>query len=174
MKKNPPDSLCKEANYQKVYNLHGQSLLNFLTYKYGSQYHPKDTLQEIFITLWNNCSKVPFDKARSYLFTLANNHTLNKIKHEKVVLAYKKIQSDEYSNESPEFILEQKEFLKRYQTALGRLSEVQRVAFLLNKAEGKKHKEIAAQLGVTRKVVEYRIYSAYEQLKNELENFNLK
>ncbi|OAB81856.1 RNA polymerase sigma factor [Cochleicola gelatinilyticus] len=174
MKKTSQESICQEENYRKVYEQHGQSLLDFLTYKYGSEYHPKDTLQDIFITLWKNCSKVPIEKVRSYLFTLANNHTLNKIKHRKVVLAYQKIQQKEYSNESPEFLLEQEEFLKRYQTALGRLNEEQRVAFLLNKAEGKKHKEIAALLGVTRKVVEYRIYSAYKQLKEELENFNLK
>jgi RNA polymerase sigma-70 factor (ECF subfamily) len=62
----------------------------------------------------------------------------------------------------------------KYQKVLTKLSEEQRVAFLLNKVEGKKHEEIAQQLGVTRKVVEYRIYSAFNILKNELENFYIK
>ena len=61
-----------------------------------------------------------------------------------------------------------------YQKVLGKLSEEQRVAFLLNKAEGKKHQEIADELGVTKKVVEYRIYSAFKQIKEELEGFHLK
>ena len=54
------------------------------------------------------------------------------------------------------------------------VTEEQRVAFLLNKVEGKKHAEIAELLGVTRKVVEYRIYSAFNILKKELEAFKIK
>ncbi|MBT8265059.1 MAG: RNA polymerase subunit sigma-70, partial [Bacteroidia bacterium] len=50
----------------------------------------------------------------------------------------------------------------------------QRVAFLMNKVDGKKHNEIAEYLGVTRKVVEYRIYSAFKALKEDLEDFNIK
>ncbi len=99
---------------------------------------------------------------------------LNEVKHQKVVLRYQKIKTSEQSNESPEFLMEKDEYLQKYQKALEKLSEEQRVAFMLNKAEGKKHEEIAEMLGVTRKVVEYRIYTAFGILKKELENFNLK
>jgi len=44
----------------------------------------------------------------------------------------------------------------------------------LSKIEGKKHREIAELLGVTQKVVEYRIYSAFDALKSQLKNFNIK
>jgi RNA polymerase sigma-70 factor (ECF subfamily) len=44
----------------------------------------------------------------------------------------------------------------------------------MSKAEGKKHAEISELLGVTQKVVEYRIYSAFKILKTELEGFKLK
>jgi len=113
-------------------------------------------------------------KAKSYLFTIANNLVLNDIKHQKVVLNYQKQPQKQYTNESPEFILEGSEFLETYKRALAKLSEEQRVAFLLNKVEGKKHADIAEQLGVTKKVVEYRIYSAFTKLKENLENFNIK
>ena len=63
--------------------------------------------------------------------------------------------------------MEENEFLKAYKKVLSKLSEEQRVAFLLNKVEGKKHGEIAEYLGVTKKVVEYRIYSAFAILKKE-------
>ena len=73
-----------------------------------------------------------------------------------------------------EFLLEKEQFLEQYQSVLATLSEDQRVAFLLNKAEGKSHAEIAELLGVTKKVVEYRIYSAFKILKSQLEGFKLK
>jgi RNA polymerase sigma-70 factor (ECF subfamily) len=70
-------------------------------------------------------------------------------------------------------MLEKEQYFIKYQQALAKLSEEQRVAFMLNKVEGRKHQEIAEMLGVTRKVVEYRIYSAFTLLKTELENFNI-
>ncbi|MFT5892315.1 MAG: RNA polymerase sigma factor (sigma-70 family) [Dokdonia sp.] len=167
-------SVCEDHIFSKLYDAHAQALTNFLFYKYGDYLNPKDTAQEAFIKLWENCKKVDILKAKSYLYTIANNMMLNHVKHHKVVLNFRKIQPKEYTNESPEFLLQKEEFLVNYQKVLGRLSEEQRVAFLLNKAEGKKHQEIADELGVTKKVVEYRIYSAFKQIKEELEGFYLK
>jgi len=52
---------------------------------------------------------------------------------------------------------------------LANLTEAQRVAFLMNRVEGKKHKEIAEILGISRKGVEKRIYTALEKLRTEIE-----
>ncbi len=174
MPTNLKEHICEESVFAKVYTTYAKDLHDFLYYKFGAELNPKDISQEAFVKLWDNCKKVPFKKAKSFLFTVANNMMLNEIKHQKVVLAYQKVTPKHYTNESPEFLLEEEEFLKRYQEVLSKLSEEQRVAFLLNKAEGKKHSEIAEQLGVTKKVVEYRIYTAFKLLKAELEGFKLK
>jgi len=157
-----------------VYEKHSKDIHDFLYYKYGEQINPNDKMQDAFIKLWENCKKVTLSSVRSFLFTVANNMTLNEIKHQKVVLQYQKIRPKEYTNENPEFLLEQEQFLQQYQNALGNLSEDQRVAFSLSKIEGKKHSEIAELLGVTQKVVEYRIYSAFDKLKTELKGFKIK
>lgn len=175
MPKNLPQNSCDESVFSKLYEKYAQPLNNYLYYKYGSRLNPSDKAQEAFIKLWENCKKVPFEKAKSFLFTTANNMMLNAVKHDKVVLNYQNNTfNKDYNNQSPEFLLLEEEFLKQYQKALSNLKEEQRVAFLLNKAEGKKHAEIAELLGVTKKVVEYRIYTAFKQLKDELQNFNLK
>ena len=173
MPKEPNDNICEDHIFERIYNKHAQDLHNFLYYKYGAQYNPKDKAQDAFIKLWDNCKKVSLTKAKSFLFTVANNAMLNDIKHHKVVLKYHFEKPKNYTNETPEFILEKEQFLQRYQKVLEDLSEEQRVAFLLNKVEGKKHSEIAEFLGVTEKVVEYRIYSAFNILKKELEGFNI-
>ncbi|MBT8274307.1 MAG: RNA polymerase sigma factor [Bacteroidia bacterium] len=174
MAKDLEENICAESVFERIYKKYSKSLHDFLYYKYGEQFNPNDKAQEAFIKLWDNCSKVTLSKAKSYLFTVANNMVLNEIKHQKVVLNYQKQKPKYYTNESPEFILEKEEYLQRYQKALSNLTEEQRVAFLLNKVEGKPHKEIAEYLGVTRKVVEYRIYSAFTRLKEELEVFSIK
>lgn len=166
--------ICEEDVFESIYKKYSQDLHDYLYYKYGEKFSPRDKTQEAFIKLWDNCKNVTFSKAKSFLFTVANNSMLNEIKHQKVVLKYHQEKQQDYTNESPEFILEKNQFLQRYQKVLENLSEEYRVAFLLNKVEGKKHSEIAKLLGVTQKVVEYRIYSAFNILKKELEGFKIK
>lgn len=174
MQKDLKENICEEKVFEHIYNTYAKDLRDFLYYKYGEQFNPNDKAQDAFIKLWDNCKKVPLSKAKSYLFTVANNLVLNDIKHQKVVLKHQKEIHKHYTNETPEFILEKEQFLQRYQKILENLNEEQRVAFLLNKVEGKKHSEIAELLGVTQKVVEYRIYAAFKILKKELEGFKIK
>ncbi len=174
MKNNLQGDICDEKLFAHIYNKYAQNLHDFLYYKYGEKLNPGDKAQDAFAKLWENCKKVTLEKAKSFLYTVANNAMLNEVKHQKVVLKYQSESLKGYTNENPEFLLEKEEYYKKYQGALAKLSEEQRTAFMLNKVEGKKHEEIAQLLGVTRKVVEYRIYSAFDQLKKELENFKLK
>ena len=141
-------------------------------YKYGELLNPSDKVQDAFIKLWENCSKVAPEAAKSYVYTIANNLMLNEVKHQKIVLKHQQVKPIDYTNESPEFILRKKEFLKRYENLLSNLKEEERVAFLLNKVDGKTHKEIGALLGITKKVAEHRIYSAFNKLKDQLEELN--
>lgn len=161
--------VCEEQLFSKLFKKHSKNLHDFIYYKYGSHIDPKDQVQEAFIKLWDNCSKVSIEKAKSFLFTVANNLSLNKVKHDKVKLKYQSIETKDRTNESPEFIMEEKEYLLKYQRALSNLTESQRVAFLMNRIEGKKHKEIAEILGISRKAVEKRIYGALEKLRKDIE-----
>lgn len=174
MKKDLYDDICKESIFSSIYEKYSKNLHDYLYYRYGEQLNPNDKAQEAFVKLWENCKKVTLVKAKSFLFTVANNMMLNEIKHQKVVLRHQKVKPRDYTNETPEFLMEKKQYFKKYQQALSKLSEEQRVAFLLNKVEGKTHEEIAQLLAVTRKVVEYRIYSAFNSLKEELEEFRIK
>jgi len=161
-------NICDEHVYAATFKKYAKDLHDFLYYKYGSQYNPKDKVQDAFIKLWEKCSNVKPEKARSFLFTVANNLMLNEITHQKIVLKYKN-KPKNYTIEDPQFILEEEEYLKKLENAIANLSEPQRVAFLLNRTEGKKHKEIAALLGISTKAVEKRIYGALKKLRKEIE-----
>ncbi|WP_299257825.1 sigma-70 family RNA polymerase sigma factor [uncultured Aquimarina sp.] len=163
------ENVCEERLFSELFVKHSKNLHDFIYYKYGEHINPKDQVQEAFIKLWDNCNKVSLEKAKSFLFTVANNLSLNQIKHDKVKLRYQQTETKDRTNESPHFILEEKEYLQKYQTALTKLTEAQRVAFLMNRVEGKKHKEIAELLGISRKAVEKRIYGALEKLRKDIE-----
>jgi len=169
MNKNINDNICNETIFSSIFNKYSKDLHDFLYYKFGESFNPKDKAQEAFIKLWQNCSKVSPNKAKSFLFTVANNLMLNEAAHQKVVYAYQKISPKHYTNETPEFIMQEKEYMEKLQKAISNLTEAQRTAFLLNRIEGKKHKEIAALLNISTKAVEKRIYGALKKLRKDID-----
>lgn len=163
------DNICDENLFSSIFNRHSKDLHNFLYYKFGDGLNPKDKVQEAFIKLWENCGKITPGKAKSFLFTVANNLMLNEFAHQKVVLKFQETKPKSTTNETPEFVFEEKEYIAKLQLAISKLTEAQRVAFLLNRIEGKKHKEIAELLNISTKAVEKRIYGALNQLRLEIE-----
>ena len=163
------DHICEEKLFERLYKKHSKNLHDFLYYKFGEQLNPQDKVQEAFIKLWQNCSKISPNKAKSFLFTTANNLMLNAVAHQKVVLKYQKSPQKSATNESPEFVMQEKEYHQKLQNALANLTEAQRVAFLMNRVEGKRFKEIAELLDISTKAVEKRIYGALKKLRKEIE-----
>jgi len=163
------DHICEEHLFERLYKKHSKNLYDFLYYKYGERLNPKDKVQDAFIKLWQNCGKITPNKAKSFLFTTANNLMLNAVAHQKVVLKYEKLPQKNSTNESPEFLLQEKEYHKKLQKALSNLTEAQRVAFLMNRVEGKRFKEIATILDISTKAVEKRIYGALKKLREEID-----
>lgn len=163
------NNICEDQLFERFYKKHSKNLHDFLYYKFGEHLNPQDKVQEAFIKLWQNCTKVSPEKAKSFLFTTANNLMLNAVAHQKVVLKYTKIPQKYSTNESPEFVLQEKEYHQKLQNALANLTEAQRVAFLLNRVEGKRFKEIAALLGISTKAVEKRIYGALKKLRKDID-----
>lgn len=168
MEKNLHENVCEEQLFSSIFNKHSENLFQFLYYKFGDLLNPRDKVQEAFIKLWQNCSKVPPEKAKSFLFTTANNLMLNEVAHQKVVLKHQQQKAKHYTHENPEFLMQEKEYHKKLQTALSNLTEAQRVAFLMNRVEGKRFKEIAEILDISTKAVEKRIYGALEKLREDI------
>ena len=142
------DNICDQSLFERFYKKHAKDLHDFLYYKFGERLNPEDKVQEAFIKVWQNCSKITPDKAKSFLFTTANNLMLNAFAHEKVVLKYNQQPQKISTDESPEFVLQEKEYHEKLQRALANLTEPQRVAFLMNRVEGKRFKEIASILNM--------------------------
>jgi RNA polymerase sigma-70 factor (ECF subfamily) len=162
------DNICDEDVFSSLYSKLADNLYNFLYFKFGEEHGPSDKVQDAFIKLWQNCSKITPDKAKSYLYTTANNLMLNEVAHKKVVLKFQKIPKRTVDDQSPEYLMREKEFDEKLQKAINKLTEAQRVAFLLNRIEGKRFKEIAEILGISVKAVEKRIYGALKKLRKEI------
>lgn len=163
---------CDEKIFSAFFKSNAQGLRNYLYYKYGNSDQADDIVQDAFIKLWQNCKDVSLEKAKSYIYTIANNSTLNVIAHNKVVLNYEKNNSiNDRTYENPEFLLEQEEFKAKLLKAIDNINETQRVAFLMHRIDGKKYAEIAEELNISVKAVEKRIHIALIEIKKEIKNF---
>lgn len=165
------NKLCQENHFRDFYVTHVQSASNFAYFKCGDDQAALDLVQDAFAKIWENCSKIDFSKAKTYLFTSINNLFLNTIKHQKVVLRYAKDAPNfDIHNQSPEYLLEEEEFRLKLTSAIAALNELQREVFLLNRIEGKKYREIAELLDISPKTVEKRMSGALQILKSRIEN----
>ncbi|KAA1243909.1 RNA polymerase sigma factor [Aquimarina sp. RZ0] len=161
-------SICEKKNFEAIFDKHSASLRNIIYYKYGDMDLAEDIVQDAYIKLWLNCKKVLFEKAKAYLITVANNNLLNHILHQKVILKYEQKPHSEIDHQDPQFLIEEKEFMKKLKNAINQLPEKQREAFLLSRIDKKTYREISEIIGVTIKAVEKRIHYALLNLKESL------
>jgi RNA polymerase sigma-70 factor (ECF subfamily) len=172
MEETNSNGICEELIFSSFFKANVKSLRNYLYFKFGNEEKANDVAQESFIKLWENCKKVPLDKAKSYLYTIANNASLNEIAHQKVVLKYAQNNTgNDRTNLNPEFLIEEEQFKQKLEKAIDKLTEGQRTAFLLHRIEGKKYHEIAIMLDISVKAVEKRIHGALVSLRTEIEQF---
>lgn len=163
---------CDEAIFTAFFKSNVTALRNYLLYKFGDAAQAEDITQEAFIKLWQNCKDIPVEKAKSYLYTVANNASLNIVSHKKVVLEYKKNNViKDRNNENPEHLLEQVQFKEKLIKAINEINETQRIAFLMHRIDGKKYAEIAEELNISVKAVEKRIHLALIEIKKHITNF---
>lgn len=159
------ESVCEEKLFTSIFMLNAESLRNFMYYKTGNLQRSEDLMQDAFSKLWEQCAKVAEDKAKSFLFTVANNLFLNEVKHAKVVLKFMNKGHSDRTDLTPQFLLEEAEFKTRLEAAIQELPEGQREVFLMSRIDKLKYREIAERLDLSVKAVEKRMHKALAALK---------
>lgn len=166
-------SICNEHAFDDFFKNHSKLLRNYIYYKFGNLDQAEDVVQETFIKLWNNCAKVPIDKAKSYIYTIANNLSISNTRHEKVKFKHRNYitqRKTDINHESPEFIILEKEYMEQLKNAIAELTERQREVFLLNRIDKKTYKEIAKLSGVSVKTIEKLMHKALVVLRKKVGN----
>lgn len=167
---NETKSVCEQKTYELLFKTHSKTLRNFVYYKCGDVQQAEDIVQDAYIKLWDNCSKVIFEKAKSFLYTVARNLFLNEVAHKKIVLQHRVHLPEDKTIETPQFLLEEQEFMKRLKGVIASLPEKQREVFLLSRIDKKKYAEISEIVGISVKAVEKRMSQALVILREQLGN----
>ena len=159
------EDICKEPIFKLIFFKYGKQVRNFIFYKAGNMALAEDLVQEAFAKMWENCHKIPYNKAKSFLYTAANNLFLNQVEHQKVVFKFEQQGHSGVDRQTPQYLLEEEEFKQRLQEAIAALPEDQRTIFLMNRVDKKKYREIAELLEISIKTVEKKMHLALVALR---------
>jgi len=163
-------SVCDEKNFKMIFDDHSEVIRNFIYYKCRDMQQAEDLTQDAFVKLWKNCKKVVFEKAKSFVMKVAQNAFYNEADHKKVILKYNQgagaIKSFAHS---PEFLMEEKEFMEKLQRSISDLPDKEREVFLLSRKDKKTYREIAVIIGITQKAVERRMHLALLKLREKID-----
>jgi RNA polymerase sigma factor (sigma-70 family) len=128
----------------------------------------EDLVQEVFLILWEKGDNVKTESLKSLLYTIANNLYIDHYRHKKLELNLLHHNKSDGTTESPEYLMELKEFDRQMQRAIAGLSDKERTVFLMNRIDKCIYKDIAESLNISIKAVEKRMHNALEKLYKNL------
>jgi RNA polymerase sigma-70 factor (family 1) len=151
-----------------------QKLYSVVYKRVKSKEIAEEIIQELFTTIWVKRMDIAVEHAfASYIFTAVKYMVFKYFRSEQVKRAYTdsaKAQYADLDNYTEEAILFD-ELNNRFEAALKELPAKSGHVFRLSRKEHKSNKEIAQQLGITEKAVEYHITKALALLRVNLKDF---
>ena len=160
------------AQFKSIFDEYYHPIKNFLYYKLGDVALAEDITQEVFMKAWEKRDQIVVETVKSYLYKIAGNLAINHFKSAKSNYEFelKPENPTPSSTEQPDYTMEKDEFAKKLETAIGALTENQRIVFLMNRIDDLTYKEIAKRLDLSVKAVEKRMHNALEALRQIIDH----
>ncbi|MFH1455170.1 MAG: RNA polymerase sigma factor [bacterium] len=171
MKKVAQEDLIAFSELLKRYQ---SPLFNF-NYRYLGNYdEAQDLTQEVFLRIYTSAKKYkPLAKFTTYLFKIARNLCLNKLKKRRFWLfsldePEKSAEIPASDSTRPDVICEKEETIASVRKALSSLGENQRTAVILQRFYNLSYEEIAEVMECSVSAVESLLFRAKQNLKKRL------
>ena len=154
--------------YDIAVNEYSGRLFRFVVKYLKDDEDAHDVVQDSFEKLWRNREKVLPNKAKSWLFTTANNVLINLAKKKK------RTQRMEEGHPGPIVASEGKRIAAKevLEMALERLPEQQRSILLLRDLEGYNYKEIGEILELSESQVKVYLFRARQKVKSLIKDLS--
>lgn len=168
-------------NFNSIYTTYYRKAFLFtLSYVHNDQV-AEDIVSEAIIHLWELSKEREISNVEAILITYIRSKSLNYLKHIQAQENVCQTLLDKGQREleiristleacDPNEILS-KELRAKVKTLLADMPEKTRIAFVRDRLDGKSHKEIAEELGISVKGVEYHIGKAVKILRDNLKDY---
>ncbi len=151
------------AEYNLCVEQFSDGAYRFIAHQMRNKEEAKDVVQDTFEKVWKNCGSVDFPRAKSYIFQIAHNTMIDKIRKDKRKTDFSQVNENKYSVE-----YEYTDTERIVRKALDKLPDAQREVILLRDFEGYDYKEIGSILNLNESQVKVYIFRARTFLKNYL------
>jgi len=128
-----------------------------------------DIAQETFLIIWEKQIDTNSKNIKGLLLKIAGDLFVSSYRRQKTLNNFKLRLKPLIESQSPEDSMQFKELVNKYDIALTKLPEKQRVVFLMSRIDNMKYHEIATAVGISVKAVEKRMKHALLYLKKELD-----
>jgi RNA polymerase sigma-70 factor (ECF subfamily) len=155
--------------FKKVFDEHYEYVRNYLYYLSGDINIAEDLVQDVFMLFWEERHKMRKETIRSFLFTVAKNSYYKHHRKKNIHLNFMNSLVSGRDNESPEFLLELKEFDRKLQDAIAGVPEKTRAIFLMSRIDNMTYAEIAENLNIGTKAVEKHMTKALKLLREKVD-----
>ncbi len=161
-----------EEAFLHIFNFYHHTILSFIKKYVHSADLASDLTQEVFVKIWERRERLTEVKSlRSYLYTVAKNHTLNTLKKAarspevmgEIVEAYF------VGHNTTEEKLLNKEYFFYLNKALEELPERSREIFRLCREQKKTYEEVASIMGISRNAVKNHMVLSMKHLRKSVE-----
>jgi RNA polymerase sigma-70 factor (ECF subfamily) len=155
--------------FTSVFDDHYEFIRNYLFYLSGDMDIAEDIVQDVFMKLWEIRDTVKDETVKPLLFRIARNLYYNTHKRKMLDMKFVSMAEDNRENESPEYLLEMKEFDAKLQKAISKLPEHCRTIFLMSRIDDLKYHEIAESMKISVKAVEKQVSKALKILRQHID-----
>lgn len=157
----------------EVFFIRYYSILCAYSKQFVSLEDGQDIVQDIMANLWINRKNLLINSSpRSYLFQSVKNKCLTFLTRNELKEKVQKTVHETMGNmhDSPDFYIVE-ELTQKIEEALSRLPENYRIVFELNRFKDMTYAEIAKELSVSSKTIDYRIQQALKILRRDLKDY---
>lgn len=157
-----------QKEYNQTVEKYSGRLYGFIVRTTWNEQNARDLVQDTFLKLWENREKVIYDKAKSWLFTVAHNLTINFVKkHSRQDIVGDDYKLDRGENSSRRF--EQQDVINK---CLLQLSPQQKSIVLLRDLEGYNYKEIGEIMELNESQVKVYLFRARKKMKGIIKDIS--
>ena len=161
-----------EVAFRYLFEYYYPSLCLFAKRFIDNRETREDIVPEVFFCLWDKRKQITVtSSAQNYLLTSVRNLCLNYLRRQEVQQPFEESLFDQPDDEEGDRLIQLRELEEQLAQALAQLPPEYRLAFELNRMEGKSLEEVAQRMGVSTRTVERYRDKAIALLQTELKEY---
>ena len=158
------------ARFELLYKTYQPGLVNFAYFYLKNEQEAIDTVQELFMNIWEKKEAFPdTDSPKPYLMAAVKNRCYNKLTRNRHLQKPIDTLADVFiSEDTTGANMEARETENNIKTVINNLPDKCKEIFILSRFEHLSYKEIATLLGISVKTVENQIGNALKMLRKNI------